>query len=218
MLYEGRIIWQGPVGQHRRQRQRLCRPVHPRPRRGPDPDRRRHAIARPDGASRSAPSSARAAVPPTRAGPAAATIAAPGTASSRRRRRARPPAAGGKARGRRARAGAARRARPTRRRALASGIDELDRVLGGGLVAGCGHADRRRPRHRQVHADAAGGRGARGARAARWSMSAARNRSTRSGCARAAPRAGRQRRSSSPAPPRWATSWPRSTGRRRQTC
>ncbi len=41
---------------------------------------------------------------------------------------------------------------------LPSGIDELDRVLGGGIVAGARHPDRRRPRHRQEHADAAGGR------------------------------------------------------------
>ena len=36
MIYKGRIIWQGPVGADRRQRQPLRRPVHPRPRRGPD--------------------------------------------------------------------------------------------------------------------------------------------------------------------------------------
>ena len=43
MLYDGRIVWEGPVERHRRQRQRLRRPVHPRPRRGPDPGRRRRA-------------------------------------------------------------------------------------------------------------------------------------------------------------------------------
>ena len=44
MLYGGRIVWEGPVGPDRRQRQPLCRPVHPRPRRGPDPGRRRTRI------------------------------------------------------------------------------------------------------------------------------------------------------------------------------
>ena len=42
MLYGGRIIWEGPVGPDRCQRQRLCRPVHPWSRRGPDQGRRGH--------------------------------------------------------------------------------------------------------------------------------------------------------------------------------
>ena len=39
---------------------------------------------------------------------------------------------------------------------IASGIEEFDRVLGGGLVPGRRRADRRRAGHRQVHAAAAG--------------------------------------------------------------
>ena len=41
-------------------------------------------------------------------------------------------------------------------RASTTGIDEFDRVLGGGLVRGRRGADRRRPGHRQVDAAAAG--------------------------------------------------------------
>ncbi len=37
-----------------------------------------------------------------------------------------------------------------------SGIEELDRVLGGGIVEGGGGADRGRPGHRQIHPVAAG--------------------------------------------------------------
>ena len=51
---------------------------------------------------------------------------------------------------------AAARARPT-------GLDELDRVLGGGLVPGRRRAAGRRARGRQVHAAAGGGRARRGA-------------------------------------------------------
>ena len=38
MLHEGRLIWQGPRRGRRPLRQRLCRPVHPWPGGGPDPD------------------------------------------------------------------------------------------------------------------------------------------------------------------------------------
>ena len=38
MLYKGKIIWSGADGRDRPFRQSLCRPVHPRPRRRPDPD------------------------------------------------------------------------------------------------------------------------------------------------------------------------------------
>ena len=46
MLYQGKIIWQGPVAQIDRQRQPLRRPVHPRPRRGPDQARRPRRLRR----------------------------------------------------------------------------------------------------------------------------------------------------------------------------
>ena len=66
---------------------------------------------------------------------------------------------------------------------LLTAIGEFDRVLGGGLVPGVARADRRRPRHRQIHPDAAGPArlcrsGAQGALRVR-----ARNRSGRSACA-----------------------------------
>ena len=38
MLHEGKLIWQGPVADIDRSRQRVCRPVHPWPRRRADPD------------------------------------------------------------------------------------------------------------------------------------------------------------------------------------
>ena len=38
MLYKGKIIWHGPTVADRPQRQSLCRPVHPRPRRRADQD------------------------------------------------------------------------------------------------------------------------------------------------------------------------------------
>ena len=66
---------------------------------------------------------------------------------------------------------------------LSTAIAELDRVLGGGLVARLDRPDRRRSGHRQVHARAPGGGRAGARRGARWPTSAARNRSTRSACA-----------------------------------
>ena len=68
-------------------------------------------------------------------------------------------------------------------RALPTGIAEFDRVLGGGLVRGRGGADRRRSRHRQIHAAAAGAGASVQARRT-CCMSAARNRRSRSRCAR----------------------------------
>ena len=68
---------------------------------------------------------------------------------------------------------------------LSTGIDELDRVLGGGLVRRRRGADRRRPGHRQVDAAAAGACRAWQAQARR-STSPARNRPSRWRCARAA--------------------------------
>ena len=47
MLYEGKLIWQGPVGEIDHSRQRLRRPVHPRPRRGADPDAGPEALTMP---------------------------------------------------------------------------------------------------------------------------------------------------------------------------
>ncbi len=38
MIHKGRIIWNGKASHDRPFRERLCRSVHPRPRRGPDPD------------------------------------------------------------------------------------------------------------------------------------------------------------------------------------
>ena len=48
MLYEGKLIWQGPVADIDRSRQRLCRPVHPRPRRRADPDAGAEALTMAD--------------------------------------------------------------------------------------------------------------------------------------------------------------------------
>ena len=45
MLYQGKIIWQGPVAADRPQRQPVRRAVHPRPRRGPDQARRPRGLA-----------------------------------------------------------------------------------------------------------------------------------------------------------------------------
>ena len=49
-------------------------------------------------------------------------------------------------------------AQRSRRRRAPPALAELDRVLGGGLVPGLGHPGRRRSRHRQVDAAAAGAR------------------------------------------------------------
>ena len=92
----------------------------------------------------------------------------------------------------RAAAGAARqrchrsarcRALATAESRLASGQEELDRVLGGGIVPGSVTLLGRRPGHRQVDAAAAGG-GAYGQLAAACCMRAARNPSLRWACGR----------------------------------
>ena len=104
MLYQGRIVWAGPVADIDQLRQRARRPVHPRPRRRPDPDggaRLMIGAAEPVGAAevedetRGADGvdrmSARSAAPPSRSGAAAAKAAATGTPSSRRAPPTRPP-------------------------------------------------------------------------------------------------------------------------------
>ena len=115
---------------------------------------------------------------PRRAGTGSARAAASGTRSSRsarrRRRRAAPRGAGGRAAGRPV---ALRRRRTTpRRRGCSTGIGELDRVLGGGLVPGLARAARRLAGHRQVDADEHGARQPRGRRARARSTSPARSR------------------------------------------
>ena len=63
---------------------------------------------------------------------------------------------------------------------LTTGIDEFDRVLGGGVVPGIAGADRRRAGHRQVDAAAAGGGALRADTSGRCSTARAKNPSTRS--------------------------------------
>ena len=100
--------------------------------------------------------------------------------------------------------GQARRGSPrSRRRSIArlqTGIGELDRVLGGGLVPGSLVLLGGSPGHRQVDADVDGARQPRRAPAAARSTSPARSRRRRSGCApsgcpapRSGARAGRDR-------------------------
>ena len=69
-----------------------------------------------------------------------------------------------------------------RRRPWRPGIDEVDRVLSGGLVPGLGHPRRRRAGHRQVDPAAPGGRRARGAGRQRRCTSRPRSPSSRCGC------------------------------------
>ena len=83
---------------------------------------------------------------------------------------------------------------------LTTGIDEFDRVLGGGVVPGSLDAARRRAGHRQVDAAAAGG-GEHGAhRRARCSTAPARSRSTRSSRAASGSASARRRSICSPKP------------------
>ena len=120
------------------------------------------------------------------------------------RRGARRPAARGRRRSGRARRPCrcrSPRSTPPRGRRAPPHVGELDRVLGGGLVPGLGHAARRRAGHRQVHAAApgAGRAGQAGARAASTSSAEesaqqVRLRAERLGALRAEPVARRPRR------------------------
>ena len=214
MLYGGRIVWQGPVDHDRRQRQPVRRPVHPWPRRRPDPGRRRHDLglmARPQRAFVCQSCGAAHARWAGRCDDCGAwnSIVEEATASPAA-------AAGGKARGRRLDLvpleGSA--APPPR---VASGIDELDRVLGGGIVPGAAML---------IGGDPGIGKSTLMLQAA---AAIARHRlrgglCQRRGIGRPDPAAGRcgwawkRPRCSSPAPPRSATSWRRSTSPGARRC
>ena len=134
--------------------------------------------------SQARPSSARIAARSRSAGRATAIPAANGTPSSRR---AAPPASARRPRGARkgrvfALASSIEPERPAPPR-IVTGIGELDRVTGGGFVAGLRAADRRRTRHRQIDPADPGLRRARRAGAAASSISRARKRSLRCACA-----------------------------------
>ncbi len=139
MLYDGRIIWHGPVERHRPVRRRHGRPVHPRPRRRSDPDgdpgltlgHRWRETAMPNRFV------CQSAAPASRSGPAAAKPAAAGTRWSRRRRATAEAAARDQGQARaEARLRAAGRRIARRWRGGQTGIAEFDRVCGGGLVPG----------------------------------------------------------------------------------
>ena len=118
-----------------------------------------------------------------RAGWGAARSATPGARSSRRSTR---PGAG-----RRSGPGAQRSDGPVpigevdvgAAAPVPTGVAELDRVLGGGLVAGLGHPARRRAGHRQVHAAAPGARPLAAGGAALPARHAPRSRRSRCGSA-----------------------------------
>ena len=145
MLYQGKIIWDGPTARDRPQRQSLCRPVHPRPRRRPDQDggRAERSSALPAARMVTARSASHFRLPGLRRRPRQMG----GQVRSLRRlehdRRGRRPAALGRAARGRAQRGAggssrskiskARTTPPPRR---VTGIAEFDRVCGGGLVPG----------------------------------------------------------------------------------
>ena len=181
MIHKGEIIWQGPASDDRHQRQSLCRPIHPRPRRRPDPDGRAEAPDHRWQRPRNFVCQSCGAVSPQmgrtlrqlrrmehhrRGGSAAAGLGRQGRKPAERpRSRARRP--------QRRHARPRPRIRDRHRRTRPGG----GRRLRGGLR----RPDRRRSRHRQIDAPAAGPRRARRARRARHLCLGRGRRSRRSG-------------------------------------